>query len=257
MTWRYAFVEALAAIRFHRQRTAVTVVSLAWGVTSFLVLMTYGQGFQSTVTKAFTAIGQDLIITFSGQTSEQAGGLRAGRQVRIRYSDAQDLKDAVPLVGLLSPEQVRNDVRAVRGTVESDTTVRAVWPEYGIIRNQNIVQGRWISEADQQHHQRVAVLGSEIARKLFKGLPPGGEAISLNGIRFMVIGVLETKLQTANYHRQDNGCVFIPYNTVRLFGDAEYPMFLIWKAVSPEVQPQAIIRRPCQTRRIAPVLTNG
>jgi putative ABC transport system permease protein len=240
MTWRYAFLEALAAIRFHRRRTAVTVISLAWGVTCFLVLMSYGDGFSATLTKAFTAIGQDLIITMSGQTSEQAGGLRAGRRIRIRYSDAQTLKDSVPSIAFLSPEHMQGGVRIAKGTRETDGSIRAVWPEYGIIRNQILVAGRWISEADQHQQQRVVVLGSEIAREVFKGLPAIGEDIRLNGIRFTVIGVLQSKLQIANYNRRDNECVFIPYSAFRLFGDAEYPMFLIWKAVSPQYQDQAM-----------------
>jgi len=71
-------------------------------------------------------------------------------------------------------------------------------------------------------------------------MPAVGEDIRLNGIRFTVIGVLHSKLQIANYNRRDNECVFIPYNTVRLFTDAEHPTFLVWKAVTPAVQEQAV-----------------
>ena len=240
MTWKHAFVEALATFGFHRRRTAVTVISLAWGVTCFLVLMSYGNGFQATLTKAFTAIGQDLIITMPGQTSEQAGGLRAGRRVRIRYADAEVLKESVPSILHVSPERMVHDVRVARGIRETDAAIRAVWPEYGIIRNQTVIQGRWISGQDQLQQQRVAVLGSEIARQTFKGLPAIGEDVRLNGIRFTVIGVLKSKLQIANYNRRDNECVFIPYDTVRLFRDGEYPDFLIWKAVSPQLQDEAM-----------------
>ena len=74
MTWRHVFTEAIAAIRFHRNRSIFTTLSLAWGVTCFVVLISYGNGFENALVKAFQAVGQNLVITFSGQTSEQAGG---------------------------------------------------------------------------------------------------------------------------------------------------------------------------------------
>ncbi len=240
MSWSYLISESLAAMRHYRRRTVVTVMSLAWGITCFLMLISYGDGFQVTLTKAFTAVGQDLILTMSGQTSEQAGGLRAGRRIRLDYSDAAVLKESVSEIAHLSPEMMLWDVRLVRGTRETEGTIRAVWPEYGVIRNQRAETGRWLTPEDEQQQRRVAVLGSQVAHEMFRGLPAVGEEIRLNGIRFTVVGVLETKLQLANYNRRDNECVFIPYSTFGLFGDRRHPAFLVWKASSPQVQDRAI-----------------
>ncbi len=240
MTWRQIFIEAFAAMRFHRRRTAITTISLAWGVTCFLVLMSYGDGFQVTLTRAFRAVGQDLVLTWPGQTSQQAGGLRAGRRIRLRYSDAETLKESVPQIAYLSPEIMVQRVKIVRGTREKETTIRTVWPEYGIIRNMKVAAGRWISPEDERDHQRVVVLGAGVAREVFQGLPPVGEEISLNGVRFTVAGVLQTKLQIANYNRRDNDCVFLPYSTARLFVDWQYPHRFVWRAASPALQDKAV-----------------
>ena len=228
MNWRQLFTEAIASLRHYRRRTVVTIVSLAWGVASFLILMSYGDGFQLALVTSFQAVGQDLVIMASGQTSEQAGGLRAGRRVQLDLSDVEAIREAVPLVRAISPEFMVDDVKAVRGTREKSYAVRAVRPEYQFIRNMQLVQGRWISDDDDLHRNRVAVLGATVAKELFSGIPPVGEDITLRGQRFTVIGVLDAKGQLANYNRRDNECVFIAYETAALYGDLHHPAFIVW-----------------------------
>ncbi len=158
----------------------------------------------------------------------------------LEYEDAELLKASATLVRNISPEQMIRRVRISRGLREKETVIRAVWAEYGVIRNMNLSAGRWINHEDDARQQRVVVLGAEVAKDLFSGIPPVGEEVALNGIRFTVIGVLETKLQIANYNRRDNDCIFIPYGTGRLFGDIRRPEFLVWTPVSPGLTDQAL-----------------
>ena len=85
MRLKSVFSEAAQALRFNRQRSILTVISLAWGVACFVILYSYGEGFDYTLQTAFLAVGQDLIVTFPGHTSSQAGGERAGRRIRLDY----------------------------------------------------------------------------------------------------------------------------------------------------------------------------
>ncbi|QOY86073.1 ABC transporter permease [Paludibaculum fermentans] len=240
MTWRFIFTEAWAALRFHRQRTMFTTLSLAWGVTCFVILISYGKGFEQALVKAFQAVGQDLVLTMGGQTSEQAGGMRTGRRVRLELSDAAAVKEAVPLVENLSPEIMRNGVKAQYRGREKEVSIRAVWPEYDIVRNIKITDGRWLNEDDRQHQYRVAILGAKVATELFGGAPAVNEDVILNGIHFTVIGVMDNKLQIANYNRSDNQCIFIPYDSFNVFGDTKYPWFLVWKPATPDSRERAI-----------------
>lgn len=240
MSWKFIFSESLAALRFHRQRTLFTTLSLAWGVTCFVILISYGNGFERALVKAFTAVGQDLVLTMSGQTSEQAGGLRTGRRIRLEYADATMVKESVPLVEHLSPEIMRNGVKARFRGREKEVSIRAVWPEYSIVRNIKIVDGRWINEDDRLRQNRVVVLGATVARELFGGAPAVDEDIILNGIHYTVIGVMDNKLQIANYNRQDNQCVFMPYESFSVFGDTKYPWFLVWTPATPDSRERAI-----------------
>jgi putative ABC transport system permease protein len=240
MSWKFIFSEAIAALRFHRQRTLFTTLSLAWGVTCFVILISYGNGFEKALVKAFTAVGQDLILTMNGQTSEQAGGLRSGRRIRLEYTDATLVKESVPLVANLSPEIMKEDAKVRHLGREKEVAVRAVWPEYSAVRNVKIVEGRWINEDDRQHQNRVAVLGYSVAKQLFAGAPAVDQEIVVSGIRFTVIGVMNNKLQIANYSRSDNECIFIPYDTFSIFGDIQHPWFLVWSPVTPDAREQAM-----------------
>ncbi|MCS7043850.1 MAG: ABC transporter permease [Bryobacteraceae bacterium] len=240
MSWRFILAESIAALRFYRHRTLFTTLSLAWGVACFVILMSFGEGFERALVKAFTAVGQDLIITYGGQTSLQAGGMRTGRKIRLEYAHAQVIKESVPLVEFLLPEIMRHGLKLHYRGKEKEATVRAVWPEYAVIRNIRITDGRWINEEDRQRRHRVAVLGYEVAREVFGEAPAVNEEITLNGLRFTVIGVMDNKLQISNYNRRDNQCIFIPYETFSLLGDIQYPWFYVWRPVTPDSREQAI-----------------
>ena len=232
MSWRGVVADAIDSLKFSRRRSLVTITSLGWGVASFLILMSYGSGFEQALRSAFLEIGHDLVLMTSGQTSEQAGGLRAGRRVRLRTTDAERIKQDAAFVGAVSPEGMLHDAVVVRRHREKTFTWRSVWPAYNRIRNMRIKQGRWITPDDNHHRRRVAILGSKVAKDLFSDIPPVGETITINGLRFTVAGTLESKVQISNYNRPDNQCVFIPYETMSVFRDTRYPEFIVWSPVA-------------------------
>jgi putative ABC transport system permease protein len=234
------FAEAGAALKFNRQRSILTTISLAWGVACFVILFAYGDGFHFALRKAFMAVGQDLILMFDGQTSTQAGGERAGRKIRLERSDVDAIRDSVPLAAAVSPEIVVHGATIVRGYRTQSLAVRAVYPIYGRIRNETMATGRWISPEDEAEKQRVAVMGAEAAKKMFGEIPPDGEDITINGLHFSVIGVLKTKTQISNYNEPDNECLFIPYDTGSLFRDLKYPNFIVWMPINPVFRAEAV-----------------
>jgi len=232
--------EAGAALRFNRQRSILTTISLAWGVACFVILYSYGDGFHVALRKAFMAVGQDLVLMFNGQTSTQAGGERAGRKIRMERTDVDAIRDNVPLAAAVSPEVMVHGATVVRGYRTQSIAVRAVYPVYGRIRNETIATGRWIGPEDETEKQRVAVVGAEAATKMFGEIPPEGEDITINGLHFTVIGVLKTKTQISNYNEPDNECIFIPYDTGSLLRDIKYPDDIVWMPVNPIFRAEAV-----------------
>src|SRR3974390_1454528 len=103
MIW-YIFQEAFGALSHYRLRSLLTMLSIVWGVASLMLLLSYGQGFEQALTKAFLQIGKDLVVVFPGQTSMQAGGERSGRRIRLELSDVQAIREGVPTVEAVSPE---------------------------------------------------------------------------------------------------------------------------------------------------------
>jgi len=233
MTAGSIFREAGQALRFNRQRSILTTISLAWGVACFVILYSYGDGFHLALRLAFQQVGQDLVLMFGGQTSSQAGGERAGRRIRLERSDVDAVREAVPMAAAISPEMMMGGMTVVRGYRSDTTMVRAVEVAYGRIRNMTMAAGRWFTPEDERLKQRVAVLGAELASKLFGEIPPEGEVITINGLRFTVIGVLKTKTQVANYSKPDNECGFIPFETASLYRDLKYPDDIVWMPANP------------------------
>jgi putative ABC transport system permease protein len=240
MRLKSIFTEAAEALRFNRQRSILTVVSLAWGVACFVILYSYGEGFDRTLHTAFQAVGQDLIVMFGGQTSTQAGGERAGHKIQLELDDVEQIRESVPGVAAISPESLLRNATVVRGYRTQSMTIRGVRAPYGRIRNMTLAAGRWINEEDSTQKQRVAVLGGIAAEKLFGEMRPEGEEITVNGLRFTVAGVLQTKTQISNYNTPDNECVFIPYETSGLLRDVKYPNFIVWMPANPMFREETV-----------------
>jgi len=218
---RYIFSEALNALSHYRLRSALTMLSIVWGVASLMLLLSYGEGFDRALTRAFLQIGKDLVVIFPGQTSMQAGGERSGRRIPLELSDVQAIQEGVPTVEAVSPE-----VRRFWPVSYNDRTrsygVSGVYACYERIRSADMASGRYLSEEDVLHRRRVAVIGENVRHELFSGLPALGSEIKIQGVRFTVIGVLEKKTQISNYSAPDDMTSFVPFTTLGGLTDTRY-----------------------------------
>jgi putative ABC transport system permease protein len=240
MNVRNILSEAAAALNFNRQRSLLTMASLAWGVACFVILYSYGEGFGLALHSSFQAVGQDLVLMYGGQTSAQAGGERSGRKIRLDIEDSQLIRDNAPLVGAVSAELQLQNSTVVHGYRQQNIAVRAVEVPYGIVRNMSLSSGRWITNEDYQNKNRVAIIGAKASQKLFGEAPPDGETISINGLQFQIIGLLKTKTQISNYNTPDNECVFIPLSSAAALQDIKHPSNLVWMPANPTFRKQAL-----------------
>ena len=218
---RHVFSEAFNALSHYKLRSVLTMLSVTWGVASLVLLLSYGNGFETALVKAFDQIGKDLIVIFPGQTSEQAGGERAGRRILLELRDVEALREGVPTIEAISPEAHR--FLAVNfGYRTRNYSVAGVYAPFGRIRRAEISQGRFLSEEDVQHRRRVAVIGADLKKELFSAMPAVGADIKISGVRFTVIGVLEKKTQITNYAAPDDRSAFVPYSTLAGMMDVRY-----------------------------------
>ena len=218
---RHIISEALNALGYYRLRSALTMLSIIWGVASLVLLLAYGQGFDRALRQAFLQIGKDLVAVFPGQTSMQEGGERAGRPVMLELRDVKAIQEGVPTVEAVSPE-----FRRFFPLVFNDRTrrysVAGVYAAYGRIRDAELAAGRFLSDEDVVQHRRVVVIGERIRHELFSGMPALGADLKLNGVRFTVIGILRKKTQVTNYAPPDDMTAFIPFTTLSGMVDTRY-----------------------------------
>lgn len=213
------FSQAIEAMRYNGRRTAITIVGMAWGIATVVLLLAYGAGFGRAFEAIFAQFGTSMIGVFPGTTSEQAGGAKAGIKVRFQLEDAERIQETVPGIVHVSPVMwksipVQNDLHTFTWEVDG------VNPELQDIMSMPMEQGRFLSGEDLQQRAHVAVIGAEAKTKLFSGIYPLGQKIRLNGISFEVIGVLKGKMQEGDDNL--NRVIYVPFSTYSDIKDTKY-----------------------------------
>src|SRR5690242_21758115 len=95
--------QAYSSIKHNRRRTALTMLGMAWGIATVVILLAYGAGFERAIMTFFSGMGSNMIGVFPGRTSLQAGGAKAGTPVRLTVDDVDYLSAEVPLLKRIAP----------------------------------------------------------------------------------------------------------------------------------------------------------
>jgi putative ABC transport system permease protein len=230
--------QAWIALRRNPLRSFLTMLGIVWGIVAVAVLIAYGNGFRAVLSNAFDAFGKSAVVCWPGQTSEQAGGERAGRRVRFEKEDMDLVRAEATLVRNVSLETVRW-LAISYGDRLANTAIRGVYPEYGEIRNEVPSEGRWISPEDFLERRRVVFLGGILRQQLFSGRPAVGETVLISGVRFTVIGTMDRKIQMSNYFTSDDESCWIPYSAASDMWDTRYASVLVFAPVAPRFERDA------------------
>jgi putative ABC transport system permease protein len=211
--------QAFSAMRFNARRTVLTMLGMAWGIATVVLLLAYGDGFGRAITNIFESFGARAVGIFPGRTSQQAGGNKAGVQIRLTNDDVELLRNVAPMIRQISRESDK-DVTVQSGPRSFSFRAIGVDPAIEDIWNLHMQVGRFLNDEDNYSHAHSAVIGSEAKEKLFSGLPALGESIRLNGVTFQVVGVGRPRMQEGD--NDINRVVYIPYNTMDTLQDTHY-----------------------------------
>ena len=203
--------QAYNALRHNRRRSLLTMLGMAWGIATVVLLLAYGSGFERGLWAAFRSFGTNLVFIFPGRTELQAGGTKAGTQVRLTVKDLDYIHAEVPLLKHVSPEVAKQCLVAF-GTRSATYGVSGVYAAYGRMRRMDITEGSFFSEADDFTHTRVAVIGSDAKKKLFSGLNAIGQEIRVSGISYQVVGVLKHQVQNGDDNINEH--VYVPFSAM-------------------------------------------
>jgi len=216
--------EAYGAMLHNRRRTALTMLGMAWGIATVVMLLAYGDGFGRACANIFANFGTHLVIVVPGKTAMQAGGQKAGVPIRFTLEDVDTLHANLPQITDITPE-VGKQARIQFETRVFDFWVTGNYPNVSSVRVLKLEQGRFYNAEDQLQHARVALIGSEAKDKLFSGRNALGERIRLNGLSFEVVGVLSPKMQEGN--SDINRVIYVPFTTMSDLKDTHY-LDTIW-----------------------------
>lgn len=236
---REIILQAWDAVTRNPTRSFLTMLGIIWGIASVTLLMAYGDGFRTALVRGFDAFGRSAIIARGGQTSEQAGGERAGRRIQL---EKEDLEAALVEGSYIKQGSLEALARlAVEyNTQLANMAVRGVYPAFGDIRNEVPAEGRWINDEDIQQARRVVIFGSYVKKQLFGNRQAVGETVRISGVRFTVIGTMDAKMQLSNYFSPDDRSIFIPFTAASQLWNTRYVPVIVFSPVNPQFERKAI-----------------
>ena len=202
--------QVFESITANKLRSFLTMFGIAWGVASLLLLIGLGEGFRSGQRRSLATLGTDIIFLDAGTIPALPGPHNGGRPYHITLSDCAAIRRA-PHVRDVTGLIIRGDLKQ---TSEYSSFAGSVWGvEANVqkIRTIPLAQGRYLDADDISQHRHVVLLGSKANDLLFMGHPSMGAFITINGLRFQVIGVAAKSGRGNN--NNENQKLYIPIST--------------------------------------------
>jgi len=201
--------QAYSALKHNRRRSVLTMLGMAWGIATVVLLLAYGSGFESGLMIAFRTFGGNLVGIFPGRTSVQVGGTKAGVQIRLTREDIEYLRAECAMLTRISPEVDKQSLVAF-GTRSGSYAIHGIYSSFERIRALDVAEGAFFGEREDFTHTRVAVIGPTVKKKLFSGQNALGESIRIDGISYKVVAVLRHTI--SNGDEDMNSLVYVPYS---------------------------------------------
>ena len=174
-----SFVMALRSIGANKMRAILTMLGIIIGVMALVVLVSLVSGATDSVTTAVSDMGTSLVtVTISDDKGKP-----------VRLSDLDEWTKE-PDIGLISARSSSTVVGKHDANYDS-VTVYGTTPSYYQIQGLQLSLGRWLKASDQKNAAYVCVLNEAAADELIGYTDCVGQTITLNGVRFTVVGVLE------------------------------------------------------------------
>ena len=236
--WIMAFRIAVRALGRNKLRSFLTMMGIIIGVGAVIAMVAIGEGAKALVRQQIASLGTNLLVILPGTVTVGGARTGAGGRQSLVDSDAKAVMSEIPVVTAASPV-LRQVQQAIAGDQNWATSVQGVAPEFQQIRNWQVQEGRFISQADVDSTAKVALIGQTVAYNLFGDDDPLDNIIRIKKIPFRIIGVLGAKGQTGHGTDQDD-VVMVPYTTMqkRIMG-VTYVQQIIVSAVSADKTQEA------------------
>lgn len=199
--WRLTF----GSIRAHRLRTFLTMLGIAIGTASVILLTSIGEGLRVFVLEQFTQFGTNLITVLPGR-SETFGMAVASTTRKLTIDDATSILH-VSGVEKIVPVSFGN-ARVEAGDRGRSVFVYGVTSDVPDVWKFNVRQGSFLPPGDPGRGAPLVVLGSKLNREIFGDENSLGRHVRIGGQRFLVIGVMEPKGQLLGFDLNDSAYMY-------------------------------------------------
>lgn len=206
----------LRSSRLQAKRAMLTIAAIAWGALALLLLLSFGEGLQRSLSRGRDAMGTNIAVIWAGDTARPWNGLPAGRPIRVMLEDLPLLRAQIQGHTGLTGELRRWGLTLTAGPKTLSEQVTGAEAIFGKIRNQIAdTGGRFLNDHDVQQQRRVVFLGNRLAQDLFGTIQCVGRQVEIEGVPYQVIGVLKRRMQMGNYAGPDDNRAVIPISTFR------------------------------------------
>jgi len=225
-------------LRSQKLRTFLTVFGIVWGTVAVTLLLAFGRGLQRQMTINAAGIGDQICIAWPGLTSIPFQGLGKGRKIRLNEEDIEAIRREARGLNAISSEYSQT-LKLNYGTKTVAVDVSGVSPEFGAMRNLIAQEGgRFLNPSDVAEQRRVLFIGNKLADDVFGKTPAVGKTVLLGGSPFLIVGVLQKKIQQSSYSGRDNGKAFIPGSTFRALTGVKWVDNVIYQPTIPHESKQ-------------------
>jgi putative ABC transport system permease protein len=204
----------LKASSLQRKRAVLTVAAIAWGTVAIVMLLAFGEGLKLQMMKGRRGMGENIAVWWPGETSKVWEGLPTGRPIRPIADDIAYLRGRMTAASEVLGEITNWDTTLTYGRQTITGRVTGANWQYGEVRH-HFAQagGRFFNANDERDKRRVIFLGNELAEDIYGEAEPVGTTLLVNDVPYLVIGVLQPKLQMGTYKGPDANGAVIPITT--------------------------------------------
>lgn len=211
---------AITSILRNKTRSFLTTLGVIIGVLSVILLTAIGNGLTVFVEEQFENLGSNLLIVAPGEIVSEEGGFNQEQAALSLAQSKLSLQDLRLLERIGPPITTVTSVIEGSGEIRSNQGKRqgfiiASGSEYTFLRNTKAVKGRFFTKSEVNGNRKVVMIGSKIEEKLFAGTDPIGQTVTINRVKFEIIGVAEPKSSGSFGGPDIDSSVYIPITTAK------------------------------------------
>ncbi|MDL2299023.1 ABC transporter permease [Synergistaceae bacterium OttesenSCG-928-D05] len=192
------FRTALVALQRNKTRSMLTALGIIIGVAAVIAAFAVGAGANKSIDEQIASFGSNFIIVYT----DRSALLTTGTTRYLTYEEAQAIEREVSGVEAVAPV-INTSAQLVYGNSNWNSSVIGSTAEYTVVQDWTVARGRNINDSDIRQAAKVVVLGQTIVDKLFEGEDPIGKSVRIKKVPFTVVGVFESKGQSAMGSDQD------------------------------------------------------